>query len=181
VIYFAGEFETRVAFRPMVETLISQTAREKDKFNRLTAVEWLTQFILLGRARLAPVYDRLLATVLRCLSDPEAEIVNEATKANNELIQLVRSTAAADFQDTFLSILKTVTTEARAKDRITRSAALRWSAMLLAVSPERVFGSVDDLLASLLNNLLDSDDADVLRLNVRYSHRHLLTLHDNVM
>ena len=150
----------------MVDTLISQTAREKDKFNRLTGVEWLTQFILLGKGRLAPVYDRLLDAVLRCLSDSEPEIVSQAAKTNNELILLVRSTSASDFKDAFPEILRIVTREAKANDLITRSAALRWVAMLLAASPDRVMSGVDELLQTLLANLLDSEDSEVMRLNV---------------
>jgi len=151
----------------MVDTLILQTMRDKDKFNRVTAVEWLTQFTLLGQSKLAPVYDRLVAAVLRCMSDPETEIVAEAAKTNSELTVLVRSTPIREFDTVIPSIIRTVTSECRARDRSTRAAALRWVAMMLALAPERVMADVDALLLALLSNLLDSEDAETLRLNVR--------------
>lgn len=43
----------------------SPAGRDHDKFNRVTAVEWLTQFVVQGRHNLTPCYDRILATVLR--------------------------------------------------------------------------------------------------------------------
>lgn len=42
------EFDKRVDFRPMIEVL-SRQCRVEEKFNRVTAVWWLHQFILLGR------------------------------------------------------------------------------------------------------------------------------------
>jgi len=161
----AADFESRVAFRPMVETLISQTSREKDKFNRVTAVEWLLQLVILGQRKLAPVYHRLVAGVLRCLSDPEAEIMQEAGKTNAELMGLIRSTPVSLCEASIPHIIATVTTEVRARDRLTRSAALRWVAMMLALDPERVMAATS-LLAVLLQSLVDTEDSEVLRLNV---------------
>ena len=40
----------------MAAVLIAQSARGKDKFNRVTAVEWLTQFVGLAGPLLAPMY-----------------------------------------------------------------------------------------------------------------------------
>jgi vacuole morphology and inheritance protein 14 len=195
-----AEFAERVNFRPMIDVLLAQTGRDKEKFNRVTAVEWLSQFIALGQAELAPVYEKLVAGVLRCLSDPEPEIVDEATRANAELLQLVRATPVRDFDPA--PVIRTVTAEATSKDKPTRSAALRWVAMLMLQCPEKVMVRfravtctlvrpcsspprncshrpflappahsraqtlVDDLLAALLGNLTDTNDPDVLKLNL---------------
>jgi Vacuolar 14 Fab1-binding region len=215
-----SEFGSRIAFKPMVETLISFTSREKDKFQRLTALEWLLQFILLGRGVLTPVYHRFVAVVLRCLSDPEAEIIAEASRTNSELQALVASSpppagntlvANAVFEGRYnpalpipsgdgsssdaaasvgssaggaaaaatvtaggrhdenapisAFIVAVITTEIRARDRLTRSSALKWTAMMLSLDPT-VTLSYAGLLSSLLANLGDSDDPDVMRLNV---------------
>jgi vacuole morphology and inheritance protein 14 len=89
------DFSERVQFRPLVEVLIAQTGREKDKFTRKSALDWLSQFMLLGRSHLAPVYDKLLATLLRSLSYPEAELVDEAARACSDLLLLIRHTLTA--------------------------------------------------------------------------------------
>lgn len=161
----AGEWGARVAFRPLVEVLLAQTSRERDKFCRLTALEWLLQFVALGQRTLAPVYHRLVAGVLRCLSDPEPEIGEEAARTNGELMALVRSTPLPQCEAAIPAIVAAVTAEVRARDRLTRSAALRWVAMMLALDPERVMGAAP-LLGALLANLVDSDDAEVMRLDV---------------
>lgn len=223
-----SDFGSRIAFKPMVETLITFTSREKDKFQRLTALEWLLQFILLGRGVLTPVYHRFVAVVLRCLSDPEAEIISEASRTNSELQALVAScpppagntlvanavfegrynpslpipsgdgttvaTAAANNSSSSSGnsgsssgeasatstaaqgkhdetapisafIVAVITSEIRARDRLTRSSALKWTAMMLSLDPT-VTLSYAGLLSSLLANLGDSDDPDVMRLNV---------------
>lgn len=162
----AEDFQSRVAFRPLVEVLIGQTSREKDKFNRVTALEWLAQFIILGHSKLAPVYDQLVAAVLRCLSDPEGEIVAEANKTNADLLLLIRQTPIQLQEAVLTSIIQLVAFEARSKDKATRSAALKWLAMLLALCPDKVMAQVDAVLGCLLSNLVDSDDPEVLRLDV---------------
>ena len=193
------EVAARIRFVPMVDVLIGQTARERDKFNRVTAVEWLVQFMLLGGAQgLAGVYAPLAAAVLRCLSDPEPEIAGEAAKANAELMLLVRATppagsaaaaaataaaaaglskeggaaassAAAGPPITFdaAPLIATVLAEVRSKDKATRSAALRWVTLLLALAPVDVMADVDAVLDALLSNLGDTTDADTLKLDVR--------------
>ena len=89
------DFSDRVEFRPLVDILIAQTGREKDKFTRKSALDWLSQFMLLGRSHLAPVYDKLLSTLLRSLSYPEAELVDEAARACSDLLLLIRHTLTA--------------------------------------------------------------------------------------
>ena len=189
-----AEVPSRIRFAPMVAVLIAQTARDRDKFNRVTAVEWLTQFMLLGGTQLAGVYSPLAAAVLKCLSDPEPEIAGEAAKANSELMMLVRATpptsagagtaaaaaggAAAAAVPTpsgggisfdAAPLVAVVTAEVRSKDKATRSAALRWVTLLLSIAPVDVMADVDAVLDALLSNLGDTTDADTLKLDVSRS------------
>ena len=133
--------------------LLAQTGREKDKFNRVTAIEWLSHFIPLGRSRLAPWYPSLVATLLRGLSDTESELVKEVGKANADLMALVRSTPRSDM-DGLVSddgsgivrgLLRTVRESLGQTNLVARSAALRWLAMLLQLAPDAVEEHLDQV------------------------------------
>ena len=71
----AEDFATRLQLGTVISVLLAQTGREKDKFNRVTAIEWLSHFISLGRSRLGPWYPALVSTLLHGLSDAEPELV----------------------------------------------------------------------------------------------------------
>lgn len=174
-LYLQEEWPSRLAYIPLVGILIAQTGRDREKFNRVTAVEWLSRFIAIGREHLAPLYAPLTSTLLRCLSDPEAELVEDVARANASLMGLVRSTPLSAFDPT--PLLSAVISEVPSKDRLTRSAALRWVAMLLGVCPDRVRAPacVEPLLSALLSNLLDTGDGDVLKLNLEVLARLAVT------
>lgn len=201
-----AEIPRRLRFAPMVDTLVVQTSRDRDKFNRLTAVEWLGALVGLGQGLLAPVLPRIVGAALHCLSDPEAEIVNDASKLNAELSRLVRAILMAQHQqqqllqqqaaaaaaigdggagaapalpDGFASsssssiasldasaLIAAVSREVASPDKTTRLAALRWTALLLALCPDAVMATIDGTLPALAGNLSDSSDPELLKLNL---------------
>lgn len=75
------DFDKRVAFKPIIRVLARQCLCE-EKFNRVTAVWWLHQFIKLGGQKLVTMYAQLLESVLHCISDPEPELREEAKATN---------------------------------------------------------------------------------------------------
>jgi vacuole morphology and inheritance protein 14 len=190
-------FATRLALGTIIGVLLAQTDRAKDKFSRVTAVEWLSHFIVLGRTRLAPWYPALAATLLHGLSDPEGEFVKDVAKANTDLMFLVRATPRADMDgvaadvDTdagagagagaaaalaapgggggggvLQGLLRSVRESLCIEDRLTRTASLRWLAMLLQQAPDAVEVHLDEVLRALMANLSDSVDIDVLKMNL---------------
>ena len=81
----------QVEFGPMVEILIGQ-CDSKERFNRLMAITWVHEFVLLGREKLAEFYSALLGAIMCCISDQELEIRENAENANHDLLELVKST-----------------------------------------------------------------------------------------
>ena len=168
-----GEIARRVRFSPMVAILVQQTSRDRDKFNRLTAVEWLSAFVQLGQALLAPVLPHVVGAALHCLSDPEAEIVLDASRLSGDLSRLVRAILATGAPSscggTQLDTVATVAVVARecaSGDKATRLAALRWLALLLGLCPDTVCAAMPATLPALIGNLSDASDLEVLKLNL---------------
>jgi hypothetical protein len=64
------EFEERVNFKPMTDTLVRYTGHE-DRFTRVTAMEWLSSFIKLGANKMIVVLDQLVGAIMRCWSNSE--------------------------------------------------------------------------------------------------------------
>lgn len=62
-----------VEFGPMVSILVSQ-CNSKERFNRLTAINWVQEFINLGGDQLLLFYSELLGAIMFCISDADAEI-----------------------------------------------------------------------------------------------------------
>jgi vacuole morphology and inheritance protein 14 len=70
--------------------------RAKQKFTRVTAVDWVSRCIGLGRTRLAPWYPQLAGALLGDLADTDGELVRDLAKANTDLMLLVRATPRAE-------------------------------------------------------------------------------------
>ena len=68
-------------------------SRSRERFNRLTAVIWLHEFISLGGTKLVGFYAAMLGSIMYCISDSEQEIRQAADQANQGLLSLVRTTA----------------------------------------------------------------------------------------
>ena len=160
----------RLQLGRIVTVLLAQLSRDHEKFNRVTAVEWLAHFIQLGQARLAPWYAGLVQALLSCLNDSESELVRSVAKANTALMGLVRVTPRGVLEEegsggsgsVFAGVLRSVCDSCGAPDRLIRSASLRWLAMLLQQLPEAVAVMREAIVASLLSNLVDTADPEVL-------------------
>jgi vacuole morphology and inheritance protein 14 len=182
-------FHQRLQVGSIIGVLLAQLSRDREKFNRVTAVEWLAHFIQLGQVRLAPWYSDLVGALLSCLSDSESELVRTVAKANTALMGLVRATpravllgeeggssststtssssSSAPAPASILSgVLHSVCDNSGAPVKLVRSASLRWLAMLLQQLPEAVSAQRDSIVSTLLSNLVDTADVEVLKLNL---------------
>ncbi|TMW67782.1 hypothetical protein Poli38472_007454 [Pythium oligandrum] len=147
-----------VDFGRMVDILVGQ-CNSKERFNRLTAITWVHEFVNLGKERLVAFYAELLAAIMHCISDAEHEIRQVAERANDDLLQLVKSTE----EDMDLTPLMTKLNSELVSDHVpTRMAALRWISMLLEKAPNQLSDHIGTLLPTLLKTLSDISDAVVL-------------------
>ena len=155
-----------VEFGPMVSILVNQS-RSRERFNRLTAVIWLHEFISLGGTKLVGFYASMLGSIMFCIADTEAEIRQAADQANQGLLSLVRTTTE-EFE--LGPLLRTLTIELLAPQVITRVAALTWINMLHEKDASEMNQFIGDLLPALLKTLSDTADEVVLiNLQVRFT------------
>lgn len=121
-----------VELGPMVEILVNQ-AHSKERFNRLTAMTWLLEFIVLGGDNLLKYLADKLRAVMHCISDQEPEIRQVADEANQALLSLVQNT-----KQTFelAPLIQILTTELLSDHVPTRMGALNWISMLLTKDPQ---------------------------------------------
>ncbi|KAG2522624.1 hypothetical protein JM16_003392 [Phytophthora kernoviae] len=147
-----------VEFGRMVDILVGQ-CNSKERFNRLTAVSWVQEFVNLGREKLVEFYADLLAAIMHCISDAEHEIRQVAERANDDLLQLVKSTTE-DVE--LLPLMQKLTLELSSDHVPTRMAALRWISMLLEKYPNQLSAHIAQLLPALLRTLSDTSDSVVL-------------------
>lgn len=147
-----------VEFGPMVNILVAHS-RSKERFNRLTAINWLHEFILLGGVKLVSFYANLVGSTMYCISDVETEIKQAAKETNQDLMNLVKTTT----QSIELSpLLRTLTIELLSVHVATRVAALNWIKMLHEKDANEMNNFITDLLPVLLKTLSDSADEVVL-------------------
>lgn len=147
-----------VEFGPMVKILVNQ-AKSKERLNRLTTINWISQFINLGGDSLLPFYSDVLSTVSRCISDGEVEIRQVAEKTNDDLLDLVKGSGK---KFDLGPLLETIMIELCSDYVPTKMSSLRWVNMLLEKDPDEMKTHVDGLLPGLLKSLSDESDAVVL-------------------
>ncbi|TYZ63566.1 hypothetical protein PybrP1_013160, partial [[Pythium] brassicae (nom. inval.)] len=147
-----------VDFGRMVEILVGQ-CNSKERFNRLTAVTWVHEFVTLGGEKLVEFYAELLAAIMHCISDSEHEIRQKAETSNADLLQLVKATAQAV---ELVPIVEKLNKELSSDHAPTRKAALRWISMLLDKYPNQLLAHIGALLPTLLKTLSDASDKVVL-------------------
>ena len=121
----------RIDLGLMVPILVGQSLSPQ-KFNRITAMSWLLEFVKLQGPRLGSLYHEILSAVLFCISDTEVEIRNVAGEIDKILLNSVES------QDSHkpmqLESLLAVIQEQLQSDSSSleaRKTALKWVAMLL--------------------------------------------------
>jgi len=148
---------TTVSLGEMVRILVSQCKKEESpQVCRLTALQWLSKFILLGKVKLAPQYPDILVAVLVCIHAQEENIKSQAAKTNQELLDLVKATSEASELD--VEQLIVVLINSLQSDSVeTKTASLRWVSMLLLNLP---LGEeqIKNLFPVLLDLLSDKDD-----------------------
>lgn len=149
---------TQVEYGRMVDILVHQ-CQSKERFNRLTAIIWVHEFVNLGREQLVSFYDHLLCAIMHCISDAEHEIRQVAERANEDLLELVKSTKQ-DME--YLPFMQKLDSELVSDHVPTRMAALRWIAMLLEKAPQEIASQTNCFLPTLLKTLSDVSDAVVL-------------------
>lgn len=146
------EFDSTIAI------LVSQS-QSKERFNRLTALVWLSELISLGGPKLLAQYASILGSVMSCIADAETEIRNAANDTNQRLLSLVRSTIEG-FDLT--PLVKSLILEIRSPHVTARLASQQWVYMLHERFPAAINVTVEDLLPALLQSLTDSEDEVVL-------------------
>lgn len=142
----------------MVNILANQ-CKAREKTNRVTALTWLGEFIVLGAIRLIPYYPVMLGSIIHCISDLELEIRNASVSANTRLMNLVKNTT-----ETFelLPLIHTLTVELLSEHVTTRVASLHWLYMLHEKDAFAMNQFIGDILPALLKTLSDSADEVVL-------------------
>jgi vacuole morphology and inheritance protein 14 len=149
-------------FGPIISILVFQ-CQSKERLNRLTAITWLAELIhhpYSGGDALLPFHSSILGAVMFCISDGEMEIRVVAERTNDDLLALVKDTAAA-FE--LKPALETLINELLNKEDVpTKMAALGWINMLLEKCRSGMKAFIEDLLPVLLRTLSDPNDAVVL-------------------
>ncbi len=161
--------KSHVEFRPcenskvgMISILVSQ-CKSRHILNRLTAVQWIHEFIALGKGELVPFYPVLVEGMLHCISDAAAEIKENAAKANEALIALVRKT---EEKIDLKGVLEKLTVNLLNDNEPTRLASLSWICMLLEKLPQDMSKEMDIYFFALLRTLNDDVD-DIVILDIQ--------------
>lgn len=153
---FLREIKTAksVDFGSMVKILISH-CMSKDEFTRLTALNWVSEFINIGKDILLPFSDKLLGAILPCLSHEVQDIKEAAKKTNESLLKLITSTSQKfDIND----VLNTVTLQFLNQYVPTRLASLHWILILHQKAPNQLINFVNEIFPALLKTLSDPSD-----------------------
>ena len=147
-----------VNFAAITDILVPQ-CHSNQKFNRLTGITWLHDFIGIGGSQLSPLYAKFLGATLHCISDAAEEIRSVAEAANHGLLNLVQETPGSIDLDTLLGVTASCMGDSN-KD--TRYASLQWVRMLLDRNHSDMLVHVNMLMPLLMKRLLDEDDEVVL-------------------
>uniref|UniRef100_A0A6A7GC16 Protein VAC14 homolog n=1 Tax=Hirondellea gigas TaxID=1518452 RepID=A0A6A7GC16_9CRUS len=159
---------------PMIMILVDQCrAPDKPAICRVTALQWMYEFIELGQTKLLPYYADMLGAVLHCISSEKEQIIRKhGERTNHALIKLVKDTNES-FEVS--ALLEKLISQLSSPFVPTRMASLAWISMLLKKVPKNVLNSIEQLYPVLLRSLSDSD------INVVHSDLEVLSriaLHD---
>lgn len=149
-------------FGPIISILVYQ-CQSKEPLNRLTAITWLAELIhhpYSGGDALLPYHSDILGAIMNCISDDQLEIRRVAERTNDDLLQLVKSTASPF---ALRSLLETLMSELLNKEDVsTKMAALGWINMLMEKRKSDMNTFIEELLPVLIRTLSDPSDAVVL-------------------
>ena len=144
-------------------TILILQSYAKDRDTRLTALQWIHQFILLGGTKLVTMYAELLLSIMFCISDVDVEIQNQTKICNNELMSLCQSTVEYfELKPIISTLLKELTSE----HIISRLTSLQWLYMLHNKDSVAFNKLMSDILPVLLKILSDMSD-EVILLNLQ--------------
>mmetsp|Transcript_13560 Transcript_13560/g.25089 ORF Transcript_13560/g.25089 Transcript_13560/m.25089 type:complete len:804 (+) Transcript_13560:2090-4501(+) len=175
------EFDAK-SLEAIIGILVSQSGSPQ-RFNRLTAVTWLSQLVEFFGQRVANMYDGVVGTLLVCLSDEEPEIKAVADTAHEKLLELVRASGEPFGVEKVTVVVTTCLLSRGAPEPLpTRIAALRWISMLLDKFPQQMEEHIESLTPSMLSSLSDSsDELVVLDLDVLARIAHSTSKMDKVI
>jgi len=156
------EGSIHVEYGPMVHILVNICKDTRRLGNcRLSALNWLSEFIKLGMQKLAPFYPEMLEAILICIPSEENNNTNEiklkAEQTSDELLKLVGETASTS-PDLDVRKLKDVLVDGlESAWEDTRVVSLEWVSMLLMKVPLQEL-QVNDIFPVLLKLLSDVSD-----------------------
>eukprot|EP00494_Astrolonche_serrata_P024372 UN24630 len=154
------EGSLHVEYGPMVRILVNICKNTKRQPTcRLTALNWICEFIKLGLQKLAPFYPDMLEAILVCIPKKAntLTIINKADSTSHELLSLVSETAATS-PNLDVRKLKDVLVEGLESEwEETRIVSLNWVSMLLMKVPLKEL-DINDIFPVLLKLLSDESD-----------------------
>lgn len=157
------EDETDRDISSMVPILVGQSLSPQ-KFNRITAMTWLLEFVRLKGQDLASLYHEILSSVLYCISDSEVEIRKVAQEIDNLLLQTVKSSEDGMELDSLLAVIKQQLESPQSANASleSRKTALKWISMLLDKQAKPMLVHVKVLSSIMLATLSDNSDEIVV-------------------
>lgn len=125
----------RIDLGLMVPILVGQSISSQ-KFNRITAMSWLLEFVKLQGHRLGGLYHEILSAVLFCISDSEEEIRKVASEIDHILLTTVqRQQEHQPMQlDSLLAVIQEQL-QSEGSSLEARKTTLKWISMLLDQQP----------------------------------------------
>ncbi|KAL3696617.1 hypothetical protein R1sor_010693 [Riccia sorocarpa] len=142
----------------MAEILV-QRALAVDEFTRLTALEWVNEFVNLGGQQLVPYYSSILEVVLPCISHKD-ESIRVVAKETSEKLKNVKAKPENGLD--IEAVLQVAQRELESDSEATRLEALRWISVLLERYRTEVMSSIDKIFEALLKSLCETSDEVVL-------------------
>ena len=147
-----------VQFGPIIRILVVKGSSSEPS-HRLTALEWLVEFMKIAGIDLLPFYADLLKCIISCIADTEADVRGLSSQANDQLRLLVRKT---DSNFALRPLLGTLSAEMLSEHVSARVAALDWMSTLYEECGEDMNVVIDEMLPALLRSLSDNSEEVML-------------------
>jgi len=168
---------SKVDFAGFVRILLVHCV-SRDEFTRCIALEWVDEFIKIGKENMLPYSPQLLAAILPGLSDESQDIRESSVRTNNSLLNLAIGAPGTGRGVEALNIgaiLQTLSTQFSISNVPTRLAGLNWVLVLQTTCPVQLASYLDDVFPSLLRMIADPSE-EVVRVDLevlsKISHSH---------